>query len=88
MFRVANGRTSQLIDIKATVTYSWMDRSEPEREVRREAWENYADAHLAVRHSQAAMYATMTSFDDYDYRDFGSGSGEAVRLDDYDARYR
>lgn len=35
MFRVANGRTSQLIDIKATVTYSWMDRSEPGREVRR-----------------------------------------------------
>ena len=29
----------------------------PEREVRRQAWEGYADAHLAVRHSQAAMYA-------------------------------
>ncbi|MFK7601631.1 oligoendopeptidase F [Deinococcus sp. SM5_A1] len=32
--------------------------SGPDREVRCEAWENYADAHLAARHSQAAMYAT------------------------------
>lgn len=32
--------------------------SGPDREVRREAWENYADAHLALKHSQAAMYAT------------------------------
>ncbi len=32
--------------------------SGPDREVRRQAWENYADAHLAVKHSQAAMYAT------------------------------
>lgn len=32
--------------------------SGPDREVRREAWENYADSHLAVKHSQAAMYAT------------------------------
>lgn len=32
--------------------------SGPDREVRREAWEHYADAHLAVQHSQAAMYAT------------------------------
>lgn len=30
----------------------------PDREIRREAWENYADAHLAAKHSQAAMYAT------------------------------
>jgi len=35
MFRIANGRTSQLIDIKATVTYSWMDRSDPSRPLRR-----------------------------------------------------
>ena len=27
MFRIANGRTTQLIDIKASVTYSWMDRA-------------------------------------------------------------
>ncbi|MPY65723.1 oligoendopeptidase F [Deinococcus sp. SDU3-2] len=42
------------------VTQGNVDRltSHPDREVRREAWENYADAHLAVRHSQAAMYAT------------------------------
>lgn len=42
------------------ITQGNVDRltSAPEREVRREAWENYADAHLAVRHSQAAMYAT------------------------------
>ena len=32
--------------------------SGPDREVRRQAWENYADAHLAVKHAQAAMYAT------------------------------
>lgn len=32
--------------------------SSEDREVRREAWENYADAHLAAKHSQAAMYAT------------------------------
>ncbi|MEF2279519.1 oligoendopeptidase F [Deinococcus sp. YIM 134068] len=43
-----------------TVTQGNVDRltSAPDREVRRQAWENYADAHLAVRHSQAAMYAT------------------------------
>ena len=35
MFRVANGRSSQLIDIKITVTYSWMDRADDGREVRR-----------------------------------------------------
>jgi len=35
MFRIANGRTSQLIDLKATVTYSWMDRSDPARPPRR-----------------------------------------------------
>jgi len=35
MFRIANGRSSQLIDVKATVTYSWMDRAEPDRAVRR-----------------------------------------------------
>ncbi|MDR6217350.1 oligoendopeptidase F [Deinococcus soli (ex Cha et al. 2016)] len=43
-----------------TVTQGNVDRltAHPEREVRREAWEGYADAHLAARHSQAAMYAT------------------------------
>ncbi|WDA58083.1 oligoendopeptidase F [Deinococcus aquaticus] len=43
-----------------TVTQGNVDRltSHPDREVRREAWEGYADAHLAARHSQAAMYAT------------------------------
>ncbi|WP_291430867.1 oligoendopeptidase F [Deinococcus sp.] len=42
------------------VTQGNVDRltSHPDREVRREAWEGYADAHLAARHSQAAMYAT------------------------------
>lgn len=35
MFRIANGRTSQLIDIKITVTYSWMDVSPESRPVRR-----------------------------------------------------
>ncbi len=35
MFRIANGRSSELIDVRATVTYSWMDRSEPGRAVRR-----------------------------------------------------
>lgn len=42
------------------VTQGNVDRltSDPDREVRRQAWENYADAHLAVRHAQAAMYAT------------------------------
>ncbi|MFC4636800.1 oligoendopeptidase F [Deinococcus hohokamensis] len=42
------------------VTQGNVDRltSGPDREVRREAWEHYADAHLAVRHAQAAMYAT------------------------------
>ncbi|WP_019585647.1 oligoendopeptidase F [Deinococcus apachensis] len=43
-----------------TVTQGNVDRltSAPDREVRRQAWENYADAHLAVRHAQAGMYAT------------------------------
>ena len=42
------------------ITQGNVDRltSHPDREVRREAWENYADAHLAAQHSQAAMYAT------------------------------
>ncbi|UBV43811.1 oligoendopeptidase F [Deinococcus taeanensis] len=42
------------------VTQGNVDRltAHPDRDVRREAWEHYADAHLAVRHSQAAMYAT------------------------------
>jgi inward rectifier potassium channel len=35
MFRIANGRTSQLIDIRAIVTYSWMDASQEGRPVRR-----------------------------------------------------
>jgi inward rectifier potassium channel len=35
MFRIANGRVSQLIDVKATVTYSWMDHSAEGRPVRR-----------------------------------------------------
>jgi inward rectifier potassium channel len=35
MFRIANGRVSQLIDLRATVTYSWMDRSDPSRQIRR-----------------------------------------------------
>ena len=38
--------------------------------------------------AKAAKYAEM-SFDSYDYSDFGLGSGEAVRLDDYDmGQYR
>ncbi|PNY80005.1 oligoendopeptidase F [Deinococcus koreensis] len=42
------------------VTQGNVDRltSHGARETRREAWEGYADAHLAVRHAQAAMYAT------------------------------
>ncbi|TDE86633.1 oligoendopeptidase F [Deinococcus sp. S9] len=41
------------------ITQGNVDRliASPDREVRRQAWENYADAHLAVRHAQAAMYA-------------------------------
>ena len=35
MFRIANGRSSQLIDVRATVTYSWMDRSDSGRPLRR-----------------------------------------------------
>jgi oligoendopeptidase F len=32
--------------------------SHPDREVRRSAWESYADAHLAVRHTMASCLAT------------------------------
>ena len=35
MFRIANGRQSQLLDIKVTVTYSWMDLAESARPIRR-----------------------------------------------------
>lgn len=35
MFRVANGRQSQLLDLKVTVTYSWMDLSDSNRPIRR-----------------------------------------------------
>lgn len=50
-FRTAGGQK---------ITQGNVDRltSDPDREIRREAWENYADAHLAAKHSQAAMYAT------------------------------
>ena len=35
--------------------------------------------------AKAAVYAAMSAYDDYDYSgDFGQGSGEAVRLEDYD----
>ena len=35
--------------------------------------------------AKAAVYATMGSYDAFDYTDsFGAGSGEAVRLDDFD----
>jgi oligoendopeptidase F len=42
------------------VTQGNVDRltSDPDREVRREAWEGYADAHLEVQHAQAAAYST------------------------------
>lgn len=32
--------------------------SHPDREVRRKAWEAYADAHLAAKHAETAMYIT------------------------------
>ena len=35
MFRIANGRESQLIDVKAAMTYSWMDRGDAARPLRR-----------------------------------------------------
>jgi DNA-directed RNA polymerase subunit beta' len=40
--------------------------------------------------AKSAVYAAMTSYDDYyDAGDFGTGSGEAVRLEDYDlGQYR
>jgi DNA-directed RNA polymerase subunit beta' len=40
--------------------------------------------------AKAAVYATMSSYDGYyDQSDFGQGSGEAVRLEDYDlGQYR
>ncbi|MEI7442005.1 MAG: DNA-directed RNA polymerase subunit beta' [Actinomycetes bacterium] len=34
--------------------------------------------------AKAAVYATMSSYDAYEMPDFGSGTGEAVRLDDLD----
>ncbi|THF70040.1 oligoendopeptidase F [Deinococcus sp. Arct2-2] len=42
------------------VTQGNVDRltTDPDREIRREAWEGYADAHLAVQHAQAAAYST------------------------------
>ena len=35
MFRIANGRQSQILDIKVAVTYSWMDLAERARPIRR-----------------------------------------------------
>ena len=39
------------------ITQGNVDRltSDPDREIRREAWEHYADAHLAAKHSQAII---------------------------------
>lgn len=34
MFRIANGRASQLLDVRVTLTYSWMGRSQDGRTVR------------------------------------------------------
>lgn len=34
--------------------------------------------------AKAAMYASISSYDDLDYSAFGTGSGEAVRLEDFD----
>ena len=34
--------------------------------------------------AKAAMYASMSSYDDLDYAAFGTGSGEAVRLEEFD----
>ncbi len=39
--------------------------------------------------AKAAVYAAMSAYDDFDYSEFGQGTGEAVRLDDYDmGQYR
>ncbi|CAB4336741.1 MAG: DNA-directed RNA polymerase subunit beta' [Actinobacteria bacterium] len=43
----------------------------------------------ATEEAKAAVYAAMSSYNDYDFGDFGQGSGEAVRLEDYDlGQYR
>ena len=34
--------------------------------------------------AKAARYATMSTYDSYDYLDFGTGTGEAVPLDDFE----
>ena len=34
--------------------------------------------------AKAAMYASMSTYDDLDYTAFGTGTGEAVRLEDFD----
>ncbi|MBU6347432.1 MAG: DNA-directed RNA polymerase subunit beta', partial [Actinomycetales bacterium] len=34
--------------------------------------------------AKAAVYATMSTYDAYDHLDFGTGTGEAVRLDDFE----
>jgi DNA-directed RNA polymerase subunit beta' len=35
--------------------------------------------------AKAAMYASMSSYDDIDYTSFGVGGGQAVPLDDFDS---
>jgi DNA-directed RNA polymerase subunit beta' len=34
--------------------------------------------------AKAAVYASFTAYDDLDYGTFGGGSGEAIRLEEYD----
>ena len=34
--------------------------------------------------AKAALYASMSTYDDLDYSTFGTGSGEAVRLEEFD----
>jgi DNA-directed RNA polymerase subunit beta' len=34
--------------------------------------------------AKAAMYASISSYEDFDYSTFGTGSGEAVRLEEFD----
>jgi oligoendopeptidase F len=56
-FRPARNSLGEDVPIDQGTAYALLNS--PDREVRRTTWENYADAHLAARHTLAGSYALI-----------------------------
>ena len=53
----------------------------PDREIRRTAWENYADAYLGMKNTYAAVFATQVKADIFNMRARGYGSSLEASLE-------